>query len=296
MPDLLKITAVTEQESAGRIWEVLDTLGALAVTLENAEDGLDCEKLTLDPPHWQHQAVSGLFDDTVDQESIMAVIHQIAGPETPITMNQVPDRNWIRDSEKGFQPIQITRNLWICPVWHQPKNPDVETIWITPGLAFGTGKHVSTALCIEQLLTLNLNGMTVLDWGCGSGILAIVALKLGASTALGVDTDYRALAATRAHSIQNDLDDRLTICRPEEIQHNFRSQIIVANLLASTLLNLAPTLDHHLADNGKLIVSGILEDQTTDIISAFGAGYSFDTRTRDSWKMMLGAKKQKSIK
>ena len=135
MPDWLKITAVTERESATRIWEALDTLGALAVTVESAEDNLDCDEFIPGLPKWRRQAVSGL------------------------------------------------------------------SIWITPGLAFGTGKHPGTALCLERLATLKLTDTTVLDWGCGSGILAVAALKLGASKALGVDIDHRALAARTRHKI-----------------------------------------------------------------------------------------------
>ena len=290
MPDWIKITAVTERKSATRVWEALDMLGALAVTVESAEDDLDHDEFIPGPPRWRRQAVSGLFDGDTDCASMMAVVHQIAGPGTPITTTRVPNRDWVLESQQSFQPIEIAENLRICPVWHPPQTFGGQTIWITPGLAFGTGKHPSTALCLERLATLKLADTAVLDWGCGSGILAVAALKLGASKALGVDIDHRALAASRELAAQNLVDDRLVVCRPEEVPYDFRCQLIVANILARTLIDLAPTLGHHLTDDGELLVSGILEGQATDIASAFGPGYTFDTVFRDSWAMIIATR------
>ena len=140
------------------------------------------------------------------------------------------------------------------------------------------------------MATLNLTDLTVIDWGCGSGILAVTALKFGASKALGVDIDHRALAASRELAAQNLVDDRLVVCRPEEVPYDFRCQLIFANILARTLIDLAPTLSHHLTDNGRLLASGILEDQATDIVSAFGPGYTFDTLSRDGWTMITATR------
>jgi ribosomal protein L11 methyltransferase len=281
---------VTERESATRIWEALDTLGAIAVTVENAEDEVDCDEFIPGPPKWRRQAVSGLFDIDTDSASVIAVMHQIAGPETPISTTQVPNRDWVLDSQQAFQPLQISENLRICPIWHPPQTIDGQTIWITPGLAFGTGKHPSTALCLERLATLELADTTVLDWGCGSGILAVAALKLGASKALGVDIDHRALGASRELAAQNLVSDQLVVCRPEEVPYEFRCQLIVANLLARTLIDLAPTLSRHLTDDGRLLVSGILEDQAIDVVSAFGSGYAFETFSRDGWTMIIATR------
>ena len=290
MPDWLKITAVTERESATRISEALDTLGALAVTVESAEDDLDCDEFIPGPPKWRRQAVSGLFDGDTDSASMIAAVHQIASPDTHITKTRVSDRDWVLNSQQAFQPLQIAENLRICPVWYPPQPFDGQTILIKPGLAFGTGKHPSTALCLERLATLDLTDTTVLDWGCGSGILAVAALKFGASKALGVDIDHRALAASRELAVQNLVYDRLVVCRPEEVPYDFRCQLIIANLLARTLTDLAPTLGGHLTDDGKLLVSGILEDQAFDVISAFGSGYAFDTVSRDGWVMIIATR------
>jgi ribosomal protein L11 methyltransferase len=279
-----------ERESATRVWEAFDMLGALAVTLESADEYLDCDKILSGPSKWHRQAVSGLFDGETECASMIAVVHQIAGPDTSITTMPVPDRDWVLDSQETFQPQKISENLRVCPVWHRSQAFDGQTIWIKPGLAFGTGKHPSTALCLERLTTLNLTDTTVLDWGCGSGILAVAALKLGATKALGVDVDHRALAASRDLAAQNFLGDRLIVCRPEEVPHDFRCQLITANLLARTLIDLAPTLSHHLTDNGRLLVSGILEDQATEIESAFGSGYTFDTLSRDGWAMITATR------
>jgi ribosomal protein L11 methyltransferase len=132
---------------------------------------------------------------------MMTDVQKIAGPDTPITTTRVPNRDWVLDSQQALQPLKIAENVRICPVWRPPQTFDGQTIWITPGLAFGTGKHPSTTLCLERLATLKLTDTTVLDWGCGSGILAVAVLKLGASKALGVDIDHRALAARTRHKI-----------------------------------------------------------------------------------------------
>ena len=221
---------------------------------------------------------------------MLTIVHQIAGPGTPIITTRVPNRDWVLDSEQAFQPLQIAENLRICPVWYPPQPFDGQTILIKPGLAFGTGKHPSTALCLERLATLDLTDTTVLDWGCGSGILAVAALKFGASKALGVDIDHRALAASRELAAQNLVDDRLVVCRPDEVPYEFRCQLIIANLLARTLIDLAPTLDRHLTDDGRLLISGILEDQAIDVVSAFGPGYAFDTVSRDGWTMITATR------
>ena len=128
MPDWLKITAVAERESAGRIWEALDALGALAVTVENAEGELDCDEFSPGPPTWRSQAVSGLFDGDTDCASMITVVHQIAGPDTPITTTRVLNRDWVLDSQQAFKPLKISENLQICPVWHPPQTFDGHTI------------------------------------------------------------------------------------------------------------------------------------------------------------------------
>ena len=140
------------------------------------------------------------------------------------------------------------------------------------------------------MATLTLTDTTVLDWGCGSEILAVAALKFGASKALGVDIDHRALAASRELAAQNLVDDRLVVCRPEDVPYDFRCQLIIANLHSRTLIDLAPTLGRYLTDNGKLLASGILEDQATDIVSAYGPGYAFDTVSRDGWVMIIATR------
>jgi ribosomal protein L11 methyltransferase len=287
VPNWLKITVVTERESATRLCEALDTLGAFAVTVESAECELDCDEFMPGPPNWRRQAVSGLFDGDADSTSMIAVLCQIAGSNAPITTKYLPNRNWVLDGQQAFQPLQISENLRICPVWHPAQTFDGQTVWIKPGLAFGTGKHPSTALCLERLATLQLTDTAVLDWGCGSGILAVAALKLGASTALGVDIDHRALVASRELAAENLVDEGLVVCGPDEVPYDFRCQLIMANLLARTLIYLAPTLGHHLSDDGELLVSGILEDQATDIVSAFGPGYAFDTVSREGWAMII---------
>lgn len=294
MPNWVKIAVVAPLDKTGRICEVFDALDALSVTVENSGPELDFDEFQPNPPKWPIQSVSGLFDETRDRESIINTLRQIAGAEATISSDKVADRDWVSESQKAIQALQIADNLWICPTWCAPPTTNGQVIWITPGLAFGTGHHPSTALCLEKLASLSLRNTVVLDWGSGSGILAIAAIMLGASKALAVDIDNHALTATSNNAKKNGVDDRLVVSRPEELPKNFQCQLVVANLLAFTLINLSKTFERYLADGGKLLLSGILEDQAANVISAFGQRYSFEPLTRDGWTMITATCKQAS--
>jgi len=233
--------------------------------------------------------VSGLFDKDFNSESVISTLQQMASLSIPITKAEVHNRHWVLASQRAIQPIEIATDLWICPAWHRPPTLDSRTISITPGLVFGTGKHPSAVLCLKKLATLDLKNAV---WGCGFGILAIVTLVLGAPKALAVDIDNNTLDASHNHAVQNNVRDQLTISRPvEEVPNNFQCQLVVANLLAHTLIKLAKTLDHYLADNGRLLLSGLLEEKAIDVMSAFSSKYSFESVSCDGWAMITAIRK-----
>ena len=294
MPTWLKIAVVTKRDEVTRVCEMFDALDAQSVNIESADHSQDSDEFQPSAPRWPVQIVSGLFDEKCDSESVVATMRHFLGSSSAITSSKLPDCDWVAFSQKATQPIEISDNLWICPEWDTPPSNDGRVIWITPGIAFGTGHHPSTALCIEKLATLDLEDTVVLDWGCGSGILAVVALALGATRALAVDIDHHALAATCDNAAKNNVNDRLEISRPEGVPGDFRCQLIVANLLESTLIKLAKTFEHHIVDKGKLLLSGVLEEQAANVILAFGPRYSFESFSRDGWTMITAQYEQAS--
>lgn len=294
MPTWVKISVISSNEKSTRICEAFDTLGAISVAVENAGASLEFDESQPSAPAWPLQLISGLFDSTCESEAVVRTLRNIAGAETRITCTEILDRDWVVDSQRAVQPFEVTNNFWICPNWSTPPSDNAKIIWITPGLAFGTGHHPSTALCLQKLVTLDLRKTIVLDWGCGSGILSIVAVALGADRAIAVDIDPHALTASHNHAQINNLHDRLTICRPEELPDGVQYQLIVANLLASSLIKLANTFGRYLGNGGKLLLSGVLEDQVSKVISTFGTRYSFESASRDGWAMITAHCKQVS--
>jgi len=178
----------------------------------------------------------------------------------------------------------------VCPPWNRlPEAEERVEVVITPGLAFGTGTHATTQLCLQQLERQMLRGRTVLDWGCGSGVLAVAALLLGATGATAVDLDPKALVASGENAVLNGVHDALSVCRPDEVNGHEQYDIVVANILAGTIMDLAPTLERHLVPDGILILSGILAVQTDRVQAAF-AQYNLNLSHREEWACLCGSR------
>ncbi len=207
----------------------------------------------------------------------------------------VADRDWEREWMEDFQPLRMGQRLWIVPSWHVPPEADAVNLHLDPGLAFGTGTHPTTAMCLEWLdglaLEGGLDGKAVLDVGCGSGILAIAALKLGAATATGTDIDPQALQASRDNAERNDIaEEAFTLCYPEQLAASRRFPVVVANILAGPLVTLAPTIAGHVAHGGRLALSGILAHQADEVLDAYQAqGLRMENpELRDGWARLSG--------
>ena len=187
-----------------------------------------------------------------------------------------------------FQPLQFGRRLWICPKWHTPPQPDDVNIMLDPGLAFGTGTHPTTALCLEWLDSKDLNGKTMIDYGCGSGILAIAAAKLGAHQVYAVDHDPQALNATTNNAIANLVDDRISISAPVALP-DLTVDVLLANILAGPLLDLAPRFAQLVRKGGSLVLSGILNEQTSILMEKYHTWFNMEpATTREEWVRLNG--------
>ena len=286
----LQISITVEQPAVQRITEAMDGLGAVAVSRQHAGGSARFDTALSDFQGWSTENVSGLFPPDADQKTICNYLHDASGGHTGINCQILADRNWERVSRDQFKPVNVEGDLWICPSWCQPPVPTAVNIIIDPGLAFGTGTHPTTALCLRQLNKIDLSKHTVLDWGCGSGILAIAALKLGALRATATDIDPKALSTTLQNGLNNEIGDQLTVEAPEQIVSPMIFDIVIANILAHTLIELAPRLNSLLAADGMVLLSGVLGAQAETVCAAFGPSYTFDTVPADEWILLIGTR------
>lgn len=285
--DWVRISVTVARDAAGRVEETLDALGAISTTRIDAGDSPQFDGPTPGDPRWEHQKISGLYSPGVDAQAIMATIRGVVGPGAITEFDQFADENWELSGRKNFSALKISDRVWISPPWASAAQERELEIIITPGLAFGTGTHATTQLCLRALERLALADKTVLDWGCGSGILSVAALRMGARAAVGVDLDQRALTASRENAALNQVSAKLEVMMPKELDDARTYDVLVANILAGTLIELAATLDRFLKPSGTLILSGILASQAKRVRSAF-AQYNLTLTREEDWIALDG--------
>jgi ribosomal protein L11 methyltransferase len=239
--------------------------------------------------------LTALFTSDVDLSSIRAVLpHTLLAENSKSELSRLEDREWTRVWMDDFAPIQMGPRLWVCPSWAEPPDEALVNVMLDPGLAFGTGTHATTAMCLGALDAAMSGGESVVDFGCGSGILAIAALKLGASKALGVDNDPQALAASRDNAARNKISaDQFDAVMPEDGRLSAWSNVanvVVANILAGPLLSLAQELIQLMAPGGRLLLTGVLEEQAAELIEHYAHVGLEVTDRRDGWVLLSGVK------
>lgn len=261
-----KITLCTTADRLEALETILWDLGALSVTVTDSEDNPIFEPGPGETPLWMNMDVCGLFEQGVVVEE---VVHKIecAGYQV-LNIEKLHDRHWEREWLSRFHAMQFGNRLWVCPSDQTVSDPDAVVLSLDPGLAFGTGTHATTRLCLQWLDASELTGKCVIDYGCGSGILGIAALLLGAEKVLAVDIDPQALRATRDNAQRNRVGHRLDVCHPEEVDFT-KVDIVMANILAQPLIDLADLLLSLLKDDGDLLLSGIMDSQQSWIEAAY---------------------------
>jgi ribosomal protein L11 methyltransferase len=288
----IQIRLYATAKNANKLSNMLMGLGAQAVTYMDAQDNPVYEPLPGETKLWGETQVTGLFDAEEDPAPIIAFFQRHFGKQMPYKVEQLEDKDWVREWMDHFHPMQFGERLWICPSWRDVPDPDAVNVMLDPGLAFGTGTHPTTALCLQWLDSIDLTGKTVVDFGCGSGILAIAALKLGAARVIGIDIDPQAIQASRDNAERNGVADKLELFLPEDQPAGLKADILVANILAGPLRELAPLMNDLVRPAGLLALSGVLETQAVELEQIYGQWFEMDpTAVREEWCRLSGTKR-----
>ncbi len=293
----IQIRIDTTSDHAQTLEDLLIESGASAVTLQDTKNQPLYEPEPGSTPLWENTTVVGLFDahENMDDVTDYLKINAHLTPFPTCKIEIVEDKDWEREWMKHFHPLRFGSKLWVCPSWKDVPEPDAINLMLDPGLAFGTGTHPTTALCLEWLDKQQnpLKEQTMIDYGCGSGILAIAALLLGARKVDGVDLDPQALEATIDNAQRNHIAaEKLNVYLPEELPA-IQARFVVANILAGPLVSLAPLLATLVEPYGYIALSGILAKQSEEILQAYSPWFELEGPVvREGWVFISGQRKQ----
>lgn len=291
--DWIQIKMRTGSKLADTAANLLEQLGAIAVSYTDAEDSPILEPKPGERRLWPATEVTGLLPQGTDPQPILDTLKAILGDHLPMLSTRLEDKNWIRAWMDQFKPLKFGRHLWICPSWLKVEEKDAIIVMLDPGLAFGTGTHPTTSLCLSFLDSLDFKNKKVLDYGCGSGILAIAALKLGAQCATGIDIDEQAIEASKENAARNNVAEKLNLHIGAKNVPDGNFEITVANILAGPLAELEPDIARLTAPKGKLALSGILVEQAQEVIDAYSADFH-DMKleqSKEGWALLTGTRK-----
>ena len=294
MSDWIQIKIRTTSKNADTIAALLEQLGSLAVTYSDAEDSPILEPLPGERRLWPNTYVTGLFEKRTYDKDIVNSLKQILGDHVPVMSVNLEDRDWIRAWMDSFKPLKFGKRLWICPTWCKVPEPDAVTVMLDPGLAFGTGTHPTTSLCLEWLDSLDLTDKTVLDYGCGSGILAIASKMYGAPTVVGVDNDASVIQVAKDNAEHNGISD-ITFYEGSASDIDQKFDIVAANILANVIVSIMDDLTKLCLNSSKLILSGIMTDQNERVINSLKQ-HNFEVSeilSEENWSAIIAQPSQK---
>ena len=280
--------------------DALIDAGALSVSVEDADFGTDAEQPLFGEPGmepketaWENSRVVALTAEDADQDAMIDEAAQAIGlsAKPRYTLRNVAEQDWVRLTQSQFEPMHIGRNIWVVPSWHDAPDPSALVLELDPGLAFGTGSHPTTRLCMEWLEAHPPVDKSVLDYGCGSGILAMVAKKIGAAKVIGIDIDPQAIEAAQANTARNRCEVNYYV--PDDFAATGQSQtfdVVVANILANPLKLMAPMLSGRVRPGGTLLLSGVLATQADDVIATYAPFIKLDVwREQEGWVALAGS-------
>lgn len=287
----LQLILDTDASQAEALAEQLETLDALSVTLQDAADQPLYEPVLNTMPVWRHTQVIGLFEADCDPQTVLAELSRRIETLPPYRLVPLEDQDWLRACMADFKPMRFGERVWICPSWENPPQADAVNIRLDPGLAFGTGTHPTTALCLQWLdaHAEQIADSRVIDYGCGSGVLAIAALKLGAAAAWGIDNDPQALLASKDNAERNHVAEHLQLALPQDEPSALQADIVIANILANPLCHLAEHLARLTHSGGHIVLSGILAEQAQQVADTYAAWFhDLQTTEVEGWVRISG--------
>ena len=291
----IQLRVTTTEEKAEQVSDMLMGWGAQAVSFLDAHDTPIYEPMPGEVIYWTTTVVVGLFDAEHPMDKVLNQLKQVSffKGEPDFKLEQLEDKDWEREWMDNFHPIKFGERLWVCPSWRDIPDPSAVNVMLDPGLAFGTGTHPTTALCMQWLDATIKSEQTVVDFGCGSGILGIAALKLGAKRVIGVDIDPQAIEASSANAKRNNVEGQIELYLPKDQPKDFQADVVVANILAGPLAELKNIISAYVKPGGLLALSGILESQAQSVIAAYSDEFSFDPiAVQDEWVRLSACKRQ----
>lgn len=291
----IQIKLNATNENAEQIGDMLmEETGALSVTFLDAHDTPVFEPLPGETRLWGDTDVLALYDAEADTQLIMSQIKasNMLVDGFAYKVEQLEDKDWEREWMDNFHPMKFGERLWICPSWRDIPDPSAVNVMLDPGLAFGTGTHPTTALCLQWLESLDLSGKTVIDFGCGSGILAIAAIKLGAEKVIGIDIDPQALLASKDNAQRNGVAEQLEVYLPQDQPEGLLADVVVANILAAPLRELSSIITGLVKPNGLLAMSGVLDTQAEDVANHYRDAFHIGPIVEQSEWCRISGRKQ----
>ncbi|WP_339672879.1 50S ribosomal protein L11 methyltransferase [Dasania marina] len=291
----LQIRVQCQRSQAEKIEDAILAAGAASVTMEDDADQPILEPGVGETPLWDNIKVTGLFSaDTDTTQATLIATAALGNSLPPYRWEILEDKDWERAWMDTYHPMRFGENLWICPSWLEPPEPEATNIMLDPGLAFGTGTHPTTALCLEWLDSADVKDKVIIDYGCGSGILGIAALLLGAKKVIAVDNDPQALIATLDNAQNNNIKPkRISTYLPEDTP-NIKADIVLANILAGPLTELAATLSQHCLADGDIVLSGLLDVQAEDLSQHYQQWFAMQPAVNQEGWMRLSGKRKAS--
>ena len=295
----LQIHITVDQAQVDFTETLLESLGAVSVTLDDAENQDLLEPLPGETPLWNKVIVTGIYaqeeGEEIDVDSIVTFA-KTQLPDAPLNYEFIEDQEWERTWMDAYEPIQISEGFWVVPEWMASPEPNAVNLKLDPGLAFGTGNHASTFLCLQWLAKTDLQDKVVIDYGCGSGILGVAALLLGAKKVYATDIDPQAVLATQQNAELNGVLENLYVGLPDEFNETLKDQkadVFVANILAGPLMMLAPQFATLVKSEGEFALAGVIEEQVSDVSSVYSEFFDIlEVEKRDGYWCRISGKRQ----
>lgn len=290
-----QISVITSENAAPKVADFFSDLGAVSVTYMDAKDEPVYEPAIGETKIWAQTRVIALYELAVDPENMKCRTLKRFRQEAleDWVFEEIADQAWERAWMEHYRPMKFAGKLWVCPTGQERREEDTVCLTLDPGLAFGTGTHPTTALCLEWLASHDVTGKTVIDYGCGSGILAIAALLLGAKMAYAVDIDPQAITATEDNAVKNNVQDKIICCLPEQFKAtHVKADVVLANILAKPLIDMVGLITGLVVSKGRLVLSGIFSEQADSIIDAYQAFLPLNKPVQqEDWVRLTGVKR-----